>query len=84
MELLIHRLQTAVLRRMEQENHRQTLLQQRLDSLDPRTLLKRGYSITMCGGKVVRSADDVREGEVITTSLQKGEIHSTVLLCKKN
>ena len=84
MELLVHRLQTAVMRRIEQENHRQTLLQQRLDSLDPRTLLKRGYSITMCGGKVVRTADDVREGEVITTSLQKGEIHSTVFLCKKN
>ena len=84
MELLVHRLQTAVMRRIEQENHRQSLLQQRLDSLDPRTLLKRGYSITMCGGKVVRTADDVREGEVITTSLQKGEIHSTVLLCMKN
>ena len=84
MELLVHRLQSAVMRRIEQENHRQSLLQQRLDSLDPRTLLKRGYSITMCGGKVVRTADDVREGEVITTSLQKGEIHSTVLLCKKN
>ena len=84
MELLVHRLQTAVMRRIEQENHRQSLLQQRLNSLDPRTLLKRGYSITMCGGEVVRTADDVREGEVITTSLQKGEIHSTVLLCKKN
>ncbi len=84
MELLVRRLQTAVQRRMEQEKHRQSLLQQRLDSLDPRTLLQRGYSITMCGGKVVRTADDVREGEVITTSLQKGEIHSTVLLCKKN
>ena len=83
-ELLVRRLQTAVQRRMEQEKHRQSLLQQRLDSLDPRTLLQRGYSITMCGGKVVRTADDVREGEVITTSLQKGEIHSTVLLCKKN
>ena len=83
-ELLVRLLQTAVQRRMEQEKHRQSLLQQRLDSLDPRTLLQRGYSITMCGGKVVRTADDVREGEVITTSLQKGEIHSTVLLCKKN
>lgn len=83
-ELLVRRLQTAVQRRMEQEKHRQSLLKQRLDSLDPRTLLQRGYSITMCGGKVLRTADDVREGEVITTSLQKGEIHSTVLLCKKN
>ena len=84
MELLLHRLQTALLRRLEQEGHRQHLMQQRLASLDPRTLLKRGYSITLCGGKAVRSVADVREGEVITTCLQEGEIHSKVILCKKN
>lgn len=84
MELLVRRLQTALLRRMEQEQHRQTLLQQRLQVLDPRTLLQRGYSITTCGGRVVRSAQDVKEGEVITTSLQEGEIYSKVVLCKKN
>ena len=84
MELLVRRLQTALLRRLEQELHRQTLLQQRLQVLDPRTLLQRGYSITTCGGRVVRSAQDVKEGEVITTSLQEGEIYSKVVLCKKN
>ena len=84
LELILHRLQTATQRRLEQERHRQTLLQQRLQGLDPHTLLKRGYSITTCGGRVVRSVADVREGEVITTSLQEGEIHSTVILCKKN
>ena len=84
MELLVRRLQTALLRRMEQEQHRQTLLQQRLQVLDPRTLLQRGYSITTCGGRVIRSAQDVKEGEVITTSLQEGEIYSKVVLCKKN
>ena len=84
MELLVRRLQTALLRRVEQEQHRQTLLQQRLQVLDPRTLLQRGYSITTCGGRVVRSAQDVKEGEVITTSLQEGEIYSKVVLCKKN
>ena len=84
MELLTHRLLTALERRWEQEHHRQTLLQQRLETLDPRILLQRGYSITTCGGRVVRSPKDVTEGEVITTSLQEGEIYSKVVLCKKN
>ena len=84
MELLTHRLLTALERRWEQEHHRQALLQQRLEALDPRILLQRGYSITTCGGRVVRSPKDVAEGEVITTSLQEGEIYSKVVLCKKN
>ena len=84
MELLKHRLLTALECRWEQEGHRQTLLTQRLASLDPRTLLKRGYSITTCGGRVVRSAQDVKEGEIVTTCLQEGEIYSKVVLCKKN
>ena len=84
MELLTHRLVTAMERRWEQENHRQALLQKRLEGLDPRILLQRGYSITTCGGRVVRSPKDVAEGEVITTSLQEGEIYSKVVLCKKN
>jgi exodeoxyribonuclease VII large subunit len=84
LQLLLRRFQTTVLRTMEQERHRQMLLQQRLTLLDPKALLKRGYSITTCGGKIVRSSSDVFEGEVITTSLQEGEIHSKVILCKKN
>ena len=84
LQLLLRRFQTIVLRTMEQERHRQMLLQQRLTLLDPKALLKRGYSITTCGGKIVRSASEVLEGEVITTSLQEGEIHSKVILCKKN
>ena len=84
MELLMHRIQVALQRRWEQEHHHQELLQQKLEGLDPRNLLQRGYSITMCGGRVVRSVNDVKEGEVITTSLQEGEIYSKIVLCKKN
>jgi exodeoxyribonuclease VII large subunit len=84
LKLLLYRLQTALQRKFDQENHRRNLLQQRLAGLDPRALLKRGYSITMCGGKVVRSVADVKEGEMITTSLYEGEIQSNVILCKKN
>jgi len=59
-------------------------MKQRLESLDPRLLLKRGYTITTCGGKLVRSIESLAEGEVLTTQTDKGEIYSKIVICKKN
>lgn len=82
-KLLQQRLVPSVTQRIEREKHRLQLLKQRLDSLDPRLLLKRGYSITTCGGKIVRSIEGLAEGEVLMTQIKKGEIYSKVVLCKK-
>lgn len=82
-ELLRQRLTSSLTRRIEHEKHRLQLMEQRLASLDPRLLLKRGYSITTCRGKVVRSADGLAEGDVLTTSIEHGEIHSTVVSCRR-
>ena len=82
--LLKQRLLTTITQRLEREQHRLQLMKQRLDSLDPRLLLKRGYTITTCGGKIVRSIEGLVEGEVLTTQTEQGEIYSKVVLCKKN
>jgi exodeoxyribonuclease VII large subunit len=52
--------------------------QTKMELLHPENILKRGYSITMKNGKAVRSADEVVEGEIITTKFFKGEIESEV------
>ena len=82
--LLRQRLMNAGKQRLEREQHRLQLMKQRMDSLDPRLLLKRGYSITTCAGRIVRSTEGLAEGEVLTTQLENGEIYSKVVLCKKN
>lgn len=82
--LLSQRLSSSAKQSLEREKHSFQLMQQRLDSLDPRLLLKRGYTITTCGGKLVRSIGGLAEGEVLTTQTDKGEIYSKVVLCKKN
>ena len=82
--LLSQRLSSSVKQSLEREKHSLQLMQQRLNSLDPRLLLKRGYTITTCGGKLVRSIEGLAEGEVLTTQTEKGEIYSKVVLCKKN
>ena len=84
LQLLRQRLTTAIPQQIEREYHRQQLLEKRLEMLDPRLLLKRGYTITTCGGKIVRDVEGLAEGEVLTTQTEKGEIYSKVVLCKKN
>jgi exodeoxyribonuclease VII large subunit len=80
--LLRQRLSTACPQRIEREQHRQQLLEKRLEMLDPKLLLKRGYTITTCGGKIVRSTEGLMEGEVLTTQTEHGEIYSKVVLWK--
>ena len=82
--LLSQRLSSSAKQSLEREKHSLQLMQQRLNGLDPRLLLKRGYTITTCGGKLVRSIEGLAEGEVLTTQTEKGEIYSKVVLCKKN
>ena len=82
--LLSQRLSSSAKQSLEREKHSLQLMQQRLNSLDPRLLLKRGYTITTCGGKLVPSIEGLAEGEVLTTQTEKGEIYSKVVLCKKN
>ena len=84
LQLMHHRLLTTSGQRIEREQHRLQLMKQRLDSLDPRLLLKRGYSITTCGGKLVRGIDTLVKGDVLTTYTEHGTINSIVDTCKNN
>lgn len=45
---------------------------------DPVLLLKRGYSITLHNGKAVKSAQEVKPGDLLTTKLGNGELTSRV------
>lgn len=46
--------------------------------LDPKNILKRGYSITLKGVKPVKSIDEVKENDIIKTILYKGNIESEI------
>lgn len=65
--------------RLQEARHRLELLSQRVQALDPALLLQRGYSITLHNGRALRSADDVKPGDVIETRLQEGTIQSTII-----
>lgn len=50
-----------------------------LDSYNPKSVLKRGYSIARLGnGKVIRSTKEIKKGELLQTELSDGAVISEV------
>jgi exodeoxyribonuclease VII large subunit len=78
LDTLSARLAPVVNLTIEKQRHQLQLLEQRAKALDPTLLLKRGYSITLCQGKVLRHADNVKPGTEIETRLEQGTIISIV------
>ena len=68
----------VLLRKLMSEQHRLQLLEQRSKAVDPTLLLKRGYSITIHDGHVVRNASQLRPGDEIVTHLEKGSVKSII------
>lgn len=60
------------------ERHRLDMLEQRVISLDPALLLKRGYSMTTINGHIVKDAKELHKGDIIETRLSEGKIVSQV------
>lgn len=60
------------------QHHRLALLHQRIEDASPEKLLSRGYSITLKDGKAVTDASLLQPGDLLTTRLLKGEVHSVV------
>lgn len=78
LEILSQNIQPVLERKMLNENHRLQLLQQRIQAQDPELLLKRGYSITQKDGKSIRSASQLKAGDIIETRFAEGNIKSEV------
>ncbi len=75
---LSERLPILLDRRLMAEKHRLQLIEEKAKSIDPALLLKRGYSITLKDGRVIRNAAVLHSGDEIETRLANGTIHSTV------
>jgi exodeoxyribonuclease VII large subunit len=65
-------------RRLATEVHRLQLLEEKAKALDPTLLLRRGYSITLKDGHLVRDPQQLNAGDCIETRLEKGTILSVV------
>ncbi|ASA56462.1 exodeoxyribonuclease VII large subunit [Vibrio gazogenes] len=70
----------AIERRLLSSRHQLALAAETLDAVSPLSTLRRGYSVTQNqSGQIIRSLNDVKPGECITTRLADGTIRSTVI-----
>ena len=72
------RIQNAVNQYLLTQKNELHQSQTKIELLHPENILKRGYSITLKNRKAIRNADEVIQGEIITTKLLQGEIQSEV------
>lgn len=59
-------------------------LQNQIKALDPANVLRRGYSISYAGGKIIRKYSDVKKDDLITTVLHNGSLKSKIISLQKN
>lgn len=64
---------------IQSERNKQQMYRQAINLHSPEQIFKKGYSLTLCDGKVVRHATDVLKGTTITTILADSELTSVTL-----
>ena len=75
---MLQRLPVATELLLQRHLHKLDLWQQLGESSSPQRILSLGYSLTTCNGRVVRSADEVKQGDTLVTRLSDGVVSSKV------
>ncbi len=75
---LSSRLNQSIVQYLSTEKHRLSLVSQSIKYASPEFILKRGYSLTTCNGKIIKSISDVSTGDVLTTQFKDGFVESKV------
>lgn len=77
-EMLVQHLPVSVAMLLQQQRHRLDLWEQQLQASSPDRILAKGYTLTLSGGRIVRSASELSAGDDIVVRFADGEVASTV------
>ena len=69
---------TGIKQLVDKQKYRLQSLEKNKELVDPITILKRGFSITLKEGKAIKNDSHVSEGEYIETILAEGKIASII------
>jgi exodeoxyribonuclease VII large subunit len=65
------------------QQHQLSLYASKLADASPEKILARGFSMTLCGGRVLKDVAQCKVGDEIQTRLHRGSIVSKVIEHKK-
>ncbi|MBQ1970551.1 MAG: exodeoxyribonuclease VII large subunit, partial [Paludibacteraceae bacterium] len=75
---LTFKLENNLRKNFERQKHNLELLESLVNMASPEFMLKRGYSLTLINGKVLKSAKEIKNGDEITTLLIDGNLTSEI------
>ena len=76
---LLTRLQRTAERQILIRRHRVEMLEQRLAACNPERIYQRGYSLLTKNGKIIRSVQDLKKGDIVTTHMADGSRELNVI-----
>jgi len=74
----IEKLEYRIKQRINQQKKSLDYYESSVTHFDPKNVLKKGYSITKLGGKILTDANKAKEGDELETVLHKGSVKSKV------
>ena len=77
-EMLVQNLPLSVAMLLQQQRHRLDIWEQQQQASSPDRILARGYTLTLSGGRIVRSAAELSAGDEVVTRFADGDVTSTV------
>ncbi|MBR2607839.1 MAG: exodeoxyribonuclease VII large subunit [Bacteroidaceae bacterium] len=77
-DMLVQHLPVSVAMLLQQQRHKLDIWEQQLQASSPERILAKGYTLTLCDGRIIRSASQLSPGKEIVTRFSDGEVASTV------
>lgn len=77
-EMLVQNLPLSVAMMLQQQRHRLDIWEQQLQASSPDRILAKGYTLTLCDGRIIRSAAELSAGDEVVTRFADGDVTSTV------
>ena len=78
LEIISERLKNIIPARIDKEYNKLSNLEKIIELTSPDNVIKKGYSVTLHNGKILKSVSDVKPGDVLVTSLIDGDVKSIV------
>ena len=79
LETLDIKMRNGVRNMLTVQNHKLEIMDKSLAAADPVIILKRGYSLTRVGGRVVKGVAGLKKGDRLTTSFADGTVESDII-----
>ena len=81
---ILEKLPKVINQNLLSSNNKLDQLEQSIKLMDPREVLKRGYSITTIKGKTISKESKIKKGDIILTQTFDTEVESEIINLKKS